>query len=68
MIKDLIFLLNQNRLFFSQKGMSQILLWVMIMVVLILVGSIFVAKQNGLIGSNVDSILDWSGGIIGSNK
>lgn len=48
--------------------MSEILLWVLIMVVVILIGTIFIANQNGLFNNNVDGVVDYTGGLFGSTN
>lgn len=67
-IKDIIFLLKQNYLFFSKRGVSQLLLWIILIVIIILIGTVFVANQNNLIGKNVDGLTDYTGSLFGSTN
>lgn len=68
MIKDLLFLIKQNLLFYNHNKGNQLLLWVLFMVVILLVGAIFIASQNGLLNKNVDGLVDYTGGLFGSTN
>jgi len=68
LIKEIFFLLKNSRIYFSNKGFSNLLLSIMIGVVVILVGIIFIASQTDLFSSNFSIWLKSTGGFFGSTN
>jgi len=58
----------KNPLFFSKKGMSNLLLSLMILVVVLLVIFALIATQTDLLNQNTSNLQTFVGGLFGSTN